>query len=86
MNVKMISSEIKSFADDSSIYGLRYLSISQRPWERTFWFIFMIISVVLSGLVVYTSLTDWKVTCLYLESLYNTIAIICSIHLTINIF
>ena len=62
MKKPTISLEIKSFSNDSSIYGLRYLANSQRPWERTFWISFCVLSVVLSGLVVYSSMTDWQVT------------------------
>ena len=76
MKKPTISLEIKSFSNDSSIYGLRYLANSQRPWERTFWVSFCVLSVALSSLVVYRSLTDWKVTCFVSLSYCNTLRII----------
>ena len=54
-------SELKSFCDDSNIYGLRYFVNSRRPWERLFWMLFLILGLVLSVMIVRTSLIDWQV-------------------------
>ena len=76
MKKPTISLEIKSFSNDSSIYGLRYLANSQRPWERTFWISFCVLSVVLSGLVVYSSMTDWQVTRFVFLSYFNKLLLL----------
>ena len=57
------SSELASFCNDSSIYGLRYFAKSERPWERTFWISFLVLGGILSYLILNKSLTDWKVKC-----------------------
>ena len=61
MDNSITRSELKSFCEDSNIYGLRYFANSRKHWERVFWIAFLTLGLALSAMIVRTSLIDWEV-------------------------